>query len=110
MYTVGRNAQAAHLGEGPAALRALGAECIEVDRGGSVTFHGPGQMVGYPIIRLADAFPIRASPSRGDVVAYVQGPGGRADRHRPAATASPRRAAPVSRAPGWVGTSWPPSA
>lgn len=72
VYTVGRNAQAAHLGEGPAALRALGAECIEVDRGGSVTFHGPGQMVGYPIIRLADAFPIRASPGRGDVVAYVR--------------------------------------
>ncbi len=72
VYTVGRNAQAAHLGAGPAALRALGAECIEVDRGGSVTFHGPGQMVGYPIIRLADAFPIPASPGRGDVIAYVR--------------------------------------
>ena len=72
VYTVGRNAQAAHLGAGAAALRALGAECVEVDRGGSVTFHGPGQLVGYPILRLADAFPMAGDPGRGDAVAYVR--------------------------------------
>jgi lipoyl(octanoyl) transferase len=72
VYTVGRNAEAAHLGAGPSALRRLGAECIEVDRGGSVTFHGPGQLVGYPILRLADSFPIPGAPERGDVVAYVR--------------------------------------
>ncbi|MBO9520685.1 MAG: lipoyl(octanoyl) transferase LipB [Nocardioidaceae bacterium] len=31
-----------------------GAEVIEVDRGGKITFHGPGQLVGYPIVRLAE--------------------------------------------------------
>ena len=36
---------------------------IDVDRGGRITWHGPGQLVGYPIVRLAD--PI-------DVVAYVR--------------------------------------
>jgi lipoyl(octanoyl) transferase len=72
VYTVGRNAQQADLGAGPATLRELGAECVEVDRGGSVTFHGPGQLVAYPIVRLADAFPIPGAPGRGDVVAYVR--------------------------------------
>jgi lipoyl(octanoyl) transferase len=72
VYTVGRNAETAHLGAGPDALRALGAECVEVDRGGSITFHGPGQLVGYPIIRLAGAFPIAGDPGRGDVIAYVR--------------------------------------
>jgi lipoyl(octanoyl) transferase len=72
VYTVGRNAEVAHLGGGPDDLRALGAEVVEVDRGGSVTFHGPGQLVGYPILRLADAFPIPGDPGRGDVIAYVR--------------------------------------
>ena len=72
VYTVGRNAEEAHLGAGPSALRELGAECVEVDRGGSVTFHGPGQLVAYPIVRLADAFPIPGAPGRGDVMAYLR--------------------------------------
>jgi lipoyl(octanoyl) transferase len=72
VYTIGRNTEACHLGGGPEALRALGAECLEVDRGGSVTFHGPGQLVGYPILRLAEIFPIPGSPGLGDVLAYVR--------------------------------------
>jgi lipoyl(octanoyl) transferase len=72
VYTLGRSTDRAHLGSGPEALRALGAECLEVDRGGSVTFHGPGQLVGYPIIRLADAFPLAGAPGQGDAVAYVR--------------------------------------
>ncbi len=72
VYTVGRNAEDGHLGAGPSALRELGAECVEVDRGGSVTFHGPGQLVAYPIVRLADVFPIAGAPGRGDVVAYLR--------------------------------------
>jgi lipoyl(octanoyl) transferase len=73
VYTLGRNTDAGHLGAGPEALRALGAECLEVDRGGSVTFHGPGQLVGYPILRLADHFPLEGEPERGDAIAYVRG-------------------------------------
>jgi len=101
VYTVGRGGDPAHLGDGPAALRALGAECIEVDRGGSVTFHGPGQLVGYPILGLARAFPIPGSPGRGDAVAYV-----RALERALIATAA-RQGVVAGRRPGmsgaWVG-------
>ena len=72
VYTMGRGGDAAHLGEGPASLRGAGAEYIEVDRGGSVTFHGPGQLVAYPIVRLADVFPIPGHPGHGDVLRYVR--------------------------------------
>jgi lipoyl(octanoyl) transferase len=73
VYTMGRGGDPRHLGAGPEALRAAGAEYIEVDRGGSVTFHGPGQLVAYPILRLADVVPIPSHPSHGDVLRYVRG-------------------------------------
>ena len=46
VLTLGRNSQAAHV------LHPEGVEVFEVERGGDVTFHGPGQLVGYPIIDL----------------------------------------------------------
>ena len=46
VLTLGRNSHAANL------LRPEGVEVFEVERGGDVTFHGPGQLVGYPIIDL----------------------------------------------------------
>jgi len=46
VVTLGRNSHAAHL------LRPAGIEVFEVERGGDVTFHGPGQLVGYPILDL----------------------------------------------------------
>ncbi|TCJ16069.1 lipoyl(octanoyl) transferase LipB [Rubrobacter taiwanensis] len=53
VYTLGRSARdASNLGAGEEYLRSLGAEVFWIDRGGDVTFHGPGQLVGYPIIRL----------------------------------------------------------
>lgn len=53
VYTVGRAAKdAGNLGAGEEYLRSLGAEVFWIDRGGDVTFHGPGQLVGYPILRL----------------------------------------------------------
>ena len=55
VYTVGRAAtDASNLGAGEGYLRALGAEVFWSDRGGDATFHGPGQIVGYPILRLRD--------------------------------------------------------
>ena len=53
-------------------LIAAGAEFLEVDRGGSVTFHGPGQLVAYPIVRLAGVFPIPGHPAHGDVDHYLR--------------------------------------
>jgi lipoyl(octanoyl) transferase len=55
VYTVGRAARdASNLGVGEEYLRSLGAEVFWSDRGGDATFHGPGQIVGYPILRLED--------------------------------------------------------
>ena len=47
VVTLGRNSHAAHL------LRPQGIEVFEIERGGDVTFHGPGQLVGYPILDLS---------------------------------------------------------
>lgn len=51
-YTLGRRADKTNLLVTPDALAADGCEVVEIDRGGDVTFHGPGQLVGYPILRL----------------------------------------------------------
>lgn len=52
VITLGRSSKNAHLLANPDQLRAQGVEVFEVERGGDVTFHGPGQLVGYPIIDL----------------------------------------------------------
>jgi lipoyl(octanoyl) transferase len=53
VYTVGRAAKdASNLGAGEEYLKSVGAEVFWSDRGGDVTFHGPGQLVGYPVLRL----------------------------------------------------------
>jgi lipoate-protein ligase B len=53
-YTLGVRARGEHLLLAEGALARLGAAVHRVDRGGDVTFHGPGQLVGYPILRLSD--------------------------------------------------------
>jgi lipoyl(octanoyl) transferase len=63
VYTAGRRTDPAHVLLAEAEIERAGAELHPVDRGGSVTFHGPGQLVGYPVIHLG---------SDPDVIAYLR--------------------------------------
>src|SRR4029077_10565396 len=64
VYTLGSSAKLEHVLRDPTEV---GAQLVEADRGGDVTYHGPGQLVGYPIVSLAEW---RAG--QRDVVAYVR--------------------------------------
>ena len=63
VYTLGRNATEADILFSPERRKELGVAVRESNRGGKVTYHGPGQLVGYPILNL--------SPARRDVKRYV---------------------------------------
>jgi lipoate-protein ligase B len=54
VYTRGRRSQEGELPLGEEWYLAQGIEIVETDRGGKVTYHGPGQLVGYPIVRVDD--------------------------------------------------------
>lgn len=64
VYTIGRRGTLDHLLVDLAELGRLGASVYKVDRGGDITYHGPGQLVGYPIVRLGEG---------PDLVRYVRG-------------------------------------
>jgi lipoyl(octanoyl) transferase len=53
VYTLGRASDMANMLLSDARLAELGAEKFEIERGGDVTYHGPGQLVGYPILNLS---------------------------------------------------------
>ncbi len=59
VYTIGRGGNAANMLATPVRLREIGAELIRIDRGGDITFHGPGQLVAYPIVELRDPLDLR---------------------------------------------------
>lgn len=63
VYTAGRTSRDEHLRWTEERIRAAGAELHRIDRGGSLTFHGPGQLVGYPILDLG---------SRPEALGYVR--------------------------------------
>ena len=54
VYTLGRRSEPADLPFGPDFWRARGIDVVPTPRGGKLTYHGPGQLVGYPIMRVAD--------------------------------------------------------
>ncbi|HXL41651.1 MAG TPA: lipoyl(octanoyl) transferase LipB [Actinomycetota bacterium] len=62
VYTLGRRFSAEHLLLSRETLAQRGIEVFECDRGGSITYHGPGQLVGYPVLELEDP----------DVIAYLR--------------------------------------
>lgn len=65
VVTIGRNGHEDHVLAPEATLRQLGIELHESDRGGDVTYHGPGQVVGYPVMDLREW--------KRDVGAFVRG-------------------------------------
>lgn len=54
VYTRGRRSDARELPMGEEWYRAQGIDIVDTDRGGKLTYHGPGQLVGYPIMRITD--------------------------------------------------------
>jgi lipoyl(octanoyl) transferase len=54
VYTRGRRSEPGELPMGEAWYRMQGIEIVPTDRGGKLTYHGPGQLVGYPIMRISD--------------------------------------------------------
>jgi lipoyl(octanoyl) transferase len=52
VYTLGKSGDSSHLLKGISELARRNAEYIEIDRGGDITYHGPGQIVCYPILDL----------------------------------------------------------
>src|SRR5439155_12427944 len=71
VITLGRNAKAKNILASSEQLSQRGVEVFESDRGGDVTFHGPGQLVAYPIFDL-HGFPVDSKPKTLGAIEYVR--------------------------------------
>ena len=71
-YTLGRAGHAEHLLWDEATLAARGITVAWVDRGGDITYHGPGQLVGYPILKLGALVNADGKIPQADYVGYVR--------------------------------------
>lgn len=89
VITLGRNGKQAHLLASAELLRQMGVSFFETDRGGDITYHGPGQLVGYPILNLAQI--------RRDVAWYVR------SLEEAMIRASGDFGVAARRIPGWTG-------
>jgi lipoyl(octanoyl) transferase len=72
VYTRGRRSAAGELPMGEDWYAMQGIETVETDRGGKVTYHGPGQLVGYPIVRIDDVLDYVRTLERGLVGALAE--------------------------------------
>ena len=71
-YTLGRSGHAENLLLDEAGLAARGVAVHWVDRGGDITYHGPGQLVGYPILKLGNVVAEDGRIPQADYVGYVR--------------------------------------
>jgi len=71
VYTRGRRSDPAELSMGEAWYREQGIDIVDTNRGGRVTYHGPGQLVGYPIMRIDDVVAYLRTMERAIVAALA---------------------------------------